>query len=126
MDTSETYIKMRRVAIPFLEMGNPPKFSCGTEVCWQTTFVCTDIKGDFYYSSEDETFQLERQDQLQEMVRPIPKYGDKVSPYNLSWSFYQFVHQSNPKERGDTFEQLWLAFVMKEKFNKTWNGEDWI
>jgi len=23
-------------------------------------------------------------------------------------------------------EQLWLAFVMKEKHNKTWNGKDWI
>ena len=22
-------------------------------------------------------------------------------------------------------EQLWLAFVMKEKYNKIWNGEDW-
>ena len=22
-------------------------------------------------------------------------------------------------------EQLWLAFVMKEKFGKVWNGEDW-
>jgi hypothetical protein len=23
-------------------------------------------------------------------------------------------------------EQLWLAFVMKEKYNKVWNGEDWV
>ena len=25
-----------------------------------------------------------------------------------------------------SMEQLWLAFVMKSKYNKTWNGEDWI
>lgn len=25
-----------------------------------------------------------------------------------------------------SMEQLWLAFVMKEKYNKTWNGEDWV
>ena len=25
-----------------------------------------------------------------------------------------------------TQEQLWLAFIMKEKYNKVWNGEDWI
>lgn len=24
-----------------------------------------------------------------------------------------------------TWEQLWLAFTMKERFNKVWNGEDW-
>ncbi len=26
----------------------------------------------------------------------------------------------------DSMEQLWLAFVMKEKFNKTWDGTNWI
>ena len=25
-----------------------------------------------------------------------------------------------------SFEQLWLAFVMKEKYNKVWNGEEWV
>jgi len=25
----------------------------------------------------------------------------------------------------NSMEQLWLAFVMKEKFDKVWNGEDW-
>ena len=24
-----------------------------------------------------------------------------------------------------SMEQLWLAFVMKEKYNKIWNGEEW-
>lgn len=26
----------------------------------------------------------------------------------------------------DSYEQLWLAFVMKELHNKVWNGEDWV
>jgi hypothetical protein len=25
----------------------------------------------------------------------------------------------------DSFEQIWLAFVMKEKFGKTWDGNEW-
>ncbi len=25
-----------------------------------------------------------------------------------------------------SMEQLWLAFVMKEKYNKVWDGEEWI
>jgi len=28
--------------------------------------------------------------------------------------------------RFDSMEQLWLAFVMKEKFGKVWDGEDWV
>ena len=28
---------------------------------------------------------------------------------------------SNP-----SMEQLWMAFYMKEKYNKVWNGEKWI
>ncbi len=139
MDTSETYIKMRRMAIPFLGMGNPPRFSCGSEVSWRTTFVCTDLKGDFYYSSKDETFQLERQDQLQEMVIAQDLCGYKiVSPNkpplvdNLLAAFEFFCRKQSWMGRADgmdkrpTMEQLWLAFVMKEKFSKTWNGEDWI
>lgn len=26
----------------------------------------------------------------------------------------------------DTWEQLWLGLVMKEKYHKIWNGEDWV
>ena len=25
-----------------------------------------------------------------------------------------------------SMEQLWLAFVMKENYNKVWSGNDWI
>ena len=25
-----------------------------------------------------------------------------------------------------SLEQLWLMYVMKEKFGKTWNGEAWV
>jgi len=25
-----------------------------------------------------------------------------------------------------SMEQLWLAFVMKEKYNKAWSGEEWV
>jgi len=61
---------------------------------------------------------LPRQDQLQEMVK------DK----RLSWSAYlhDFFNFSIPYPKDWSMEQLWLAFVMKEKYDKTWNGEDWI
>lgn len=70
---------------------------------------------------------LPTQNQLQEMV--IGR--------GLSWtliSFFQWC-QKNIKEhhwlqgklrKYDSMEQLWLAFVMHEKYGKNWNGEDWM
>jgi hypothetical protein len=78
---------------------------------------CDDFKGGFIW--------LPRQDQLQAFITPefylIP----------LVENFYSFcfsVYRAECLHRTDIFhsmEQLWLAFVMKDKFNKTWTGEDW-
>jgi len=63
-----------------------------------------------------------RQDQLQEMLKD--KYAwSKKFPHDLIWDFSSFIQDN---EKINSMEQLWLAFVMKEKFNKIWNGEDWI
>lgn len=114
MDTSETYIKMRLAAIPDLGMGKPAEAFAS----WATDFVFIDSKGDWYYSDETRACQLESQDQLQEIVLekgqiPISLIG-KVAHYN---SIPMWMN---------TWEQYWLAFVMKEKYNKTWNGEEWV
>jgi hypothetical protein len=133
MDTSETYVKMRRWAIPDLGMGSPPVFSAGAEVQWLTPFVCTDISGNFYYSSKDEVFQLERQDQLQEMINWQSKFyfsknilESKVMSFALYWmeqlDGYSFSAEA---KKFTSLEQLWLAFVMKEGYNKVWNGGEW-
>ena len=63
---------------------------------------------------------LPRQDQLQEMVE------DNV--YNFVFDFYHFVMKLCRKQKNTSLpsmEQLWLTFTMKEKFNKTWDGEKW-
>jgi hypothetical protein len=39
--------------------------------------------------------------------------------------FSEYKDSANWKKY-DTYEQLWLAFVMKEKYNKKWNGKEWI
>jgi len=88
---------------------------------------------------------LPRQDQLQEMVLLPPEdgfpEGDNV--LRLCWEFGLWVNdpeviwdskiEENEHEscryswpRFTSMEQLWLAFVMKEKYGKTWNGEDWV
>ncbi|KKL69477.1 hypothetical protein LCGC14_2114590 [marine sediment metagenome] len=66
MDTSETYIKMRLAAILDLGIGKQPY-----ELCLTPPDAWVDAKGDFYTHTYKEPYycQLERQDQLQEMVK---------------------------------------------------------
>jgi len=143
MDTSETYIKMRLAAIPDLGMGMPIECPCN----YIENDVWVDVKGDWYYSTEHKSFQLERQDQLQEMVygreffTELPR-GIRLREETDQWSimprFFLFCYdfkQNNtsvtytPNDYANCFasmEQLWLAFAQKELHNKVWNGEDWV
>ena len=96
---------------------------------------------------------LPTQSQLQEMVLE-KKQTTLLEPVaKLCLEFDEFIHPDNYCLHGDnresgmfnheycqecvvkgnllfqqftSMEQLWLAFVMKEKFNKTWNGEAWV
>ncbi len=68
------------------------------------------------------------QNQLQEMVKG--KFIDYVrdtkfdSTILMCSAFWRFVNDRD--EDCFSMEQLWLAFVMKELYNKIWNGKDWI
>lgn len=63
---------------------------------------------------------LPRQDQLQEMV-------EKEDIGGLVWRFTQWWNvQRVGKSCRLSFEQLWLAYVMKEKYNKVWNDKEWV
>lgn len=75
---------------------------------------------------------LPTQSQLQEMVLK----ETKLEPWRLNvvfmdWQQNEFDYDEHGSPRWKhgpyhTMEQLWLAFVMKEKYNKAWNGEKWI
>ena len=72
---------------------------------------------------------LPRQDQLQEII--APPYSSQHSIYGLPHTFARFVEFSDGQasdyiQQFHSMEQLWLAFVMKERWNKTWNGNDWV
>ncbi len=107
MDNSKIYIKMCKKAEEIQELrkhgehdyyGNT---SNGIHRCW-----------------------LPRQDQLQEMVwrenaqhTLLDFYNGAGGLFNEGQKYWlQFI----------SMEQLWLAFVMKEKYNKVWNGKEWI
>ena len=64
------------------------------------------------------TCQLERQDQLQEMMNlPVLDLLAGFRTYYLSLPTIKSLEDF-------TMEQLWLAFRMKE-LNKVWDGEKW-
>ncbi len=128
MDTSEQYIKMRIAAIPDLGMGIPPlKLSR-----FYTELVWVDSKGDWYFSDGGDATQLERQDQLQEIWLRFRNYDangkeyvDQAGTPQLLDNLHYFHFDESQAGYAQSMEQLWLAFVEKEKFGKVWSGEYW-
>jgi len=121
MDTSETYIKMCEKAVEIQKLSPLPDADM-----WLGEGICLDTKGDVYWRCQGQGFiWLPRQDQLQGMLnRPLHTLiGELVAFLKETW-----LHTWNIASRWPptTWEQLLLAFVYKEKYNKTWNGEEWI
>ena len=93
-------------------------------------YACTNEKGEsrtYKHPSDmrrETSIWLPRQDQLQEMV----KQHYDCTTHNVRMAFYWWYSDQvlvNASYELWTDESLWLAFVMKEKFSKIWNGEDW-
>ena len=76
----------------------------------------------FYWHRKEDLIWLPYQHQSQEML-------------DTTWKgvWAQFIHLWNCTDKDsdyygkfDSWEQLWLALVYKEKWNKVWVNEDWI
>jgi len=86
-------------------------------------FICD---SDPYYQRPDPKCKvrptwLPRQDQLQEIV--IGRVFDSAQDLmRWAYSFLDTIYQQYPY---NSIEQFWLMFIMKEKFNKEWNGSEW-
>jgi hypothetical protein len=130
MDTSETYIKMCKKAVEIQEVWNR---NIGD---WYVDSFLNNIKQkddwNIYILWYDEPFLYQsrfkwipRQDQLQDFFSPVtPNIFRDI--FNFSNALkYSLVYEEN-RQLFYSMEQLWLAFVMKEKFNKVWDGNDWI
>lgn len=93
-----------------------------------------DSDKDFYVTREETIRKLKKrvwlptQEQLQEMLRP------KLDPITLLYLIDRFVASGEgywhsfikAPYPNPSMNELWLAFVMKEKYNKVWNGKEWI
>ncbi|KKN03722.1 hypothetical protein LCGC14_1104810 [marine sediment metagenome] len=114
MDTSETYIKM--ADCEEIQVLNPARMSPVAFREYQREHDTSVWRGFTW---------LPRLDQLQEMVLASHNW----TSVDLVWHFSEWAVKAT-NEWGNTtpfatMEQLWLAFVMKEKYNKTWSGEEW-
>ncbi len=134
MDTSETYIKMSEKAMKYL-----PKHHWQDGDMWAGKLRGRWIT-DWYDSEQGidsrctHIVPLLRQDQLQKMVEN-ELIVNGVIGIGVMWHYkaemWEMAWQSKWPQHvwhvvAPTFEQLWRAFVMKEKYQKVWNGEDWV
>lgn len=109
MDTSETYIKMSDCPeIQKLRATRTYHFPEEPKIVKEYPREKTDSYAGLIW--------LPHQDQLQGMLEGT--VHDKLGRlYRAIEKMIMYPHE--------TMEQLWLAFVMKEKYNKVWNGEQW-
>jgi len=103
MDTSKEYIEMCRKATEIQELWDlveSDKYSVFIDFVW-----------------------CPRQDQLQDMV-----FDEDDNLRVWCYEIYKFCDSKlgqHYREYG-TMEQLWLAFVMWEKYQKKWDGKEWV
>ncbi len=139
MDISETYIKMCEQAKE-IQLANQ-EFKTNKNIHQSSVVNCICIVlGDFFYLPEiytqwfdKDAIWLPRQDQLQEMViisadciggglaGVLGDFYDFLRPVGISMEFI-----AGYCKQFTSMEQLWLAFVMKEKYGKVWDNKDWI
>ena len=150
MDTSKEYIRMCEKADEIQEARIPrkddillhdicPKCMLETEVHPNPMYMhtCEHCKWSGNYN--DLLFiWLPRQDQLQDMLKEVIKNKyisqpthivslliKEIAEYASCGREGEFRYPSFKTANNGSMEQLWLAFVMKEKYNKIWNGEKW-
>ena len=125
MDCSDQYVRMSQRAKEIQELWSPKEGDMFADELCHVSVVNPTILEHLGESLKDrrgkEYIWLPRQDQLQEIVLPMFEN-------NCHWLFeecYKFL-QPPCLTPCESMEQIWLSFVMKEKFAKIWNQEAWI
>lgn len=138
MDKTELYIKMCEKAT---EIQDRKRGFVHGDFLWRGKKYLREVAVcDTVIHFKDDEIWIPRQDQLQEIYK-IKAYN-KDDPIGdlLGDLVYWIEHESDGgfghSEDGYAFyfensqlksmEQLWLAFVMKENYNKVWDGEEWV
>jgi len=132
MDTSETYIKQCEKAEEIQESWQALKHDLYVYREDDLKFHIHMVRQDYipqYLTKYPVYVWLPRQDQLQEMV-------GATSLWDLNHRYSRWLYDVDDvglcdfhikhEHEFSSMEQLWLAFVMKELYNKVWDGESWL
>ncbi len=130
MDTSKEYIKMCRKFYNSLKLEEKLQLFGFPEIGFNCINITRD--GNWWWHGDllSDCIPLPRQDQLQEMIGSYPDcYLEFVNWNEISYPIIAYPlqkQQPHPFWYFKSLEQLWLAYVMKRKFNKIWDGENWV
>jgi hypothetical protein len=81
---------------------------------------CDDLK--------EQALWLPRQDQLQKITETDNTIIYSIMSKVIGSQYYDYTKNASvaASELFYSMEQLWLGYVMREKFKKAWNEQDWI
>ena len=141
MDISEQYIKMCQQAEEIQQAWvktigdyfyNPPYYANNKVSIIFDAFIRNKEEGREYFGGTysmnervlDGAVWLPHQDQIQDMI------NKKWTSVDLAWHFSEWATNATNVWGNTTpfnsMEQLWLAFVMHEKYSKCWDGIGWM
>lgn len=124
MDGTELFVKMCEMAEE-IQKRHPDALFLNT--LDSVNLPEYDLNGNCWFNKNNKKIiWLPGQDQLQEMV----KTSNELWTHTLN-RFYDYYTKEAQKNHEwclvfDTPEKMWLAFCMKTKYSKIWNGNDWI
>ncbi len=123
MDKTKEYIKMCKEAKEIQDIYNmfhqKPYLISDLFSVSNGTLITFSTQPRGLIDKQYEIVWLPRQDQLQEML-DCETYELLDMCSESDGIMWQALH-----DYASSMEQLWLAFVMKEKYNKIWNGDIW-
>jgi hypothetical protein len=139
----DLYVKMCETAVKVQELWEPiamnimyctglqsvgflKRYSCHYKEGYKLELQNIQHFSETIIANRSDCVWLPTQSQLQGMVdiHPLSRLVQQFSVFahnNLSAA----PTMDSYNIRFETMNQLWLAFVMHKKFNKTWNGEGW-
>jgi len=106
------------------------KVENGDWVFWRVTKSIKIITDHFDTKNLKDFIWLPTQEQLQEIILPILKEGHKKfwDMKKINFWIIRLLLNFIDDDYYNSFNELWLAFVMYEKYHKIWSnaGERWV
>lgn len=129
MDDTRQYKEMSKEAIEIQSIWIPHwgDFITDTEMDSLSVLMSVNFKKSYGVVNgfdKNDIIWLPRQDQLQGMV--VIEKSEWFLTGIATYDKYGFSKEIEYYGQFDSFEKMWLCFVMEKKYNKIWNDSDWF